>query len=100
MEKALHSGADALILDLEDAVASEAKPEARKAVAAFLEANASAALWVRINPLDGGEAEKDLDAILPGRPDGIRSEEHTSEPQSLMRISYAVFCLKTTHCST
>src|SRR3546814_8913179 len=28
-----------------------------------------------------------------GRP-GIRSEEHTSELQSLMRISYAVFCLK------
>src|SRR3546814_8895993 len=25
---------------------------------------------------------------------GIRSEEHTSEPQSLMRTSYAVFCLK------
>src|SRR3546814_4763047 len=24
----------------------------------------------------------------------IRSEEHTSEPQSLMRISYAAFCLK------
>src|SRR3546814_10599766 len=29
--------------------------------------------------------------IPPGR---IRSEEHTSELQSLMRISYAVFCLK------
>src|SRR3546814_12981897 len=29
----------------------------------------------------------------PGR-DGLRSEEHTSELQSLMRISYAVFCLK------
>src|SRR3546814_7260544 len=28
------------------------------------------------------------------RPDGGRSEEHTSELQSLMRISYAVFCLK------
>src|SRR3546814_5393756 len=27
---------------------------------------------------------------------GVRSEEHTSELQSLMRISYAVFCLKTT----
>src|SRR3546814_3624182 len=27
-------------------------------------------------------------------PDGFRSEEHTSELQSLMRISYAVFCLK------
>src|SRR3546814_9303041 len=32
-----------------------------------------------------------LDAI-----DGIRSEEHTSELQTLMRISYAVFCLKKT----
>src|SRR3546814_8968227 len=28
--------------------------------------------------------------------DGLRSEEHTSELQSLMRISYAVFCLKKT----
>src|SRR3546814_4991304 len=27
-------------------------------------------------------------------PPAPRSEEHTSEPQSLMRISYAVFCLK------
>src|SRR3546814_2163042 len=36
--------------------------------------------------------------ILPervlGRPGVRRSEEHTSELQSLMRISYAVFCLK------
>src|SRR3546814_7262367 len=31
---------------------------------------------------------------LPFAPDGNRSEEHTSELQSLMRISYAVFCLK------
>src|SRR3546814_3682588 len=30
----------------------------------------------------------------PSQPDGRRSEEHTSELQSLMRISYAVFCLK------
>src|SRR3546814_1529326 len=34
-------------------------------------------------------------ATRPGRPGGAaRSEEHTSELQSLMRISYAVFCLK------
>src|SRR3546814_4364513 len=33
--------------------------------------------------------------VVPGRVEsGIRSEEHTSELQSLMRISYAVFCLK------
>src|SRR3546814_10511307 len=34
----------------------------------------------------------DDDRFLTHR--GIRSEEHTSELQSLMRISYAVFCLK------
>src|SRR3546814_9982740 len=32
--------------------------------------------------------------IAPGTSAGDRSEEHTSELQSLMRISYAVFCLK------
>src|SRR3546814_1731604 len=31
---------------------------------------------------------------LRSRLQGMRSEEHTSELQSLMRISYAVFCLK------
>ena len=71
MEKARFSGADALILDLEDAVAPEAKPKARQAVAEFLKANSSAKLWVRINPLDGPENEKDLEAILPSYPDGI-----------------------------
>src|SRR3546814_7313675 len=33
-------------------------------------------------------------AALVGDDDVVRSEEHTSELQSLMRISYAVFCLK------
>src|SRR3546814_1858140 len=32
--------------------------------------------------------------VADGRPVDGRSEEHTSELQSLMRISYAVFCLK------
>src|SRR3546814_10272931 len=38
----------------------------------------------------------DDDAAAHGHagPDPARSEEHTSELQSLMRISYAVFCLK------
>src|SRR3546814_3913191 len=38
------------------------------------------------------EEQTEFDVILTG--DGGRSEEHTSELQSLMRISYAVFCLK------
>src|SRR3546814_5076285 len=36
----------------------------------------------------------DDDLAEPGERRGARSEEHTSELQSLMRISYAVFCLK------
>src|SRR3546814_7170598 len=35
-----------------------------------------------------------LDDEVELSPRGVRSEEHTSELQSLMRISYAVFCLK------
>src|SRR3546814_9165266 len=39
----------------------------------------------------GGEVSTEIDNYLTSR---NRSEEHTSELQSLMRISYAVFCLK------
>src|SRR3546814_9991229 len=35
-----------------------------------------------------------LETLRPGPDEAVRSEEHTSELQSLMRISYAVFCLK------
>src|SRR3546814_3951467 len=40
----------------------------------------------------GTERGRRADAVPVDRP--VRSEEHTSELQSLMRISYAVFCLK------
>src|SRR3546814_1545187 len=74
--KAAASGADAIILDLEDSVSLANKEAARSAVADYLSGTREVITLVRVNPLDG------------------RSEEHTSELQSLMRISYAVFCLK------
>src|SRR3546814_8854151 len=40
------------------------------------------------------DAHLDEEGARGERPEGFRSEEHTSELQSLMRISYAVFCLK------
>src|SRR3546814_4647639 len=47
------------------------------------------------HPLDTREVPHHQLAIFGlARRDGERSEEHTSELQSLMRISYAVFCLK------
>src|SRR3546814_9981858 len=44
--------------------------------------------------VSGGELWRSLRAGIPPERIVFRSEEHTSELQSLMRISYAVFCLK------
>src|SRR3546814_10114106 len=46
--------------------------------------------------LDQGSEHPLADAIVSAAREQGRSEEHTSELQSLMRISYAVFCLKKT----
>src|SRR3546814_3765860 len=55
------------------------------------------ALFIRVSPSTPRdvleEFERDL-LRMPTHISSIRSEEHTSELQSLMRISYAVFCLK------
>lgn len=70
--KAAASGADALILDLEDSVTPDRKATARGHVADRLAVDrAGPSLWVRINPLDSGLAEDDLAAVLAARPDGI-----------------------------
>jgi citrate lyase subunit beta/citryl-CoA lyase len=72
MDKALGSGADALILDLEDSVAASRKVAARGSVAAFLLRTAAVMpRFVRINPLGSGLAEADLEAVLAARPDGL-----------------------------
>jgi citrate lyase subunit beta/citryl-CoA lyase len=71
MEKALGAGADALILDLEDAVAPQNKQVARHEVAHFLNQHNEARIFVRVNPLDGPDHEKDLNAVLSSHPDGI-----------------------------
>jgi citrate lyase subunit beta/citryl-CoA lyase len=75
LDKAMSSGADALIIDLEDSIALEGKAGARAAAAAFVkEATASAAwpyLVVRVNGLQTGLIDADLDAIAPANPDAI-----------------------------
>jgi len=73
LAKSLQSGADALILDLEDSVTVERKPEAREIVQRFLAARAapSPRLFVRINALATGFVPADLAAIMRGAPDGV-----------------------------
>ncbi|MDD3798666.1 MAG: CoA ester lyase [Novosphingobium sp.] len=70
-EKAAASGADALIVDLEDSVAPDAKPAARLCIAEWLEAEPTVTTFVRINPLGSAYARADLEAILPHAPHGI-----------------------------
>src|SRR5665213_3793728 len=70
MSKALASGADALVLDLEDSVLPGAKAEARAAVAVFLAHPRTVPLFVRINPLSALQ-DQDLEAVVPQSPDGI-----------------------------
>lgn len=68
------AGADALILDLEDAVTPQRQPIARGLVAEFIRSAARGAgpqCWVRINPLVTAAAREDLAAILPTGPAGI-----------------------------
>jgi citrate lyase subunit beta/citryl-CoA lyase len=69
--KAAASGADALILDLEDSVASEAKAAAREAIVAWLRSAPAVPSLVRINPLDSDHVDADLRAIVEARPAGI-----------------------------
>ena len=67
------SGADALILDLEDLVAPANRSAARVLAREFLDSTGSVDYqrWVRVNPLASGIALDDLSAVVPGRPDGI-----------------------------
>jgi citrate lyase subunit beta/citryl-CoA lyase len=78
MAKAGASGADLVLLDLEDAVAEANKGEARRTVAEHLRsAERPQPQWVRINPLDTQHALADLAAIVPARPDGIMLPKST-----------------------
>jgi citrate lyase subunit beta/citryl-CoA lyase len=75
LDKGLASGADALIVDLEDSVAPDRKADARQTALAFLQQTVSRSerprLYVRINALQSGLIDDDLDAVVAGHPDGI-----------------------------
>ena len=73
LSKGEDSGADALILDLEDAVAPSRTQVAREMAVAYLRSRANRErqqIWVRINPLDTPAALLDL-VVVAGAPDGI-----------------------------
>ena len=75
LEKGMTSGADALMIDLEDSIALEGKAAARQSAAAFLKETMASAMrpfmMVRVNGLQTGFTDADLDAIAPAKPDAI-----------------------------
>ncbi len=75
LDKAFASGADAIIIDLEDSIAHDRKEAARASAAAFLHSHAGETnrprLLVRVNGIATGLTDADLDAVVSGRPDAI-----------------------------
>jgi citrate lyase subunit beta/citryl-CoA lyase len=75
LDKAIASGADAVIIDLEDSISPERKAHARAACFDYLKSaqpkTPRPRLLVRINGLDTGMTDADLAAIVPGKPDAI-----------------------------
>ena len=95
LAKGAESGADALILDLEDAVAPARKPLAREMVRAYLDAHRTghpAQLWVRMNPLGEGGVE-DLAAVVRAGPAGILVPK-SNGPLDLVRIGHMLDALE------
>ena len=75
LEKSVESGADAVIIDLEDAIAPDQKQAARANAASFIKSLPASAsrppLFVRVNGLESGLTDADLDAVLAARPDAV-----------------------------
>ena len=69
MVKATGAGADAVILDLEDSVAADARPAARELAREYVTGKEN--VWVRINPIGTDDSGADLEAVIPAAPAGI-----------------------------
>lgn len=98
--KGLESGADALIVDLEDSVAEESKAFAREFAGDWLTAHRNriaqgpgVARWVRINALDTPHWRADLAAIMPGGPAGIMLPK-ASGPEALQQVAAELYELE------
>ncbi|MBS0481369.1 MAG: CoA ester lyase [Proteobacteria bacterium] len=100
LDKALATGADVLILDLEDSVAPANKAAARDMAHSWLEVHRQQVTdgkrvgrWVRINALDTRHWRDDLVAVLPGAPDGIMLPK-ASGPEAIQQVAAELYELE------
>lgn len=96
LAKAASTQADALILDLEDAVSVERIAMAREMVCDYLKQHprGKQEVWVRINPLQTELALHDLAAVMPGRPEGIMLPK-TLNANDVIKLDHFLSALET-----
>jgi len=100
--KTPETGAHALIVDLEDAVAPSAKPAARRMAREWLEADKRQitlprqARWVRINAVDSGLWREDLVAVMAGAPEGIVLPK-AEGPEDIRQVAAEIYELEQRH---
>jgi citrate lyase subunit beta/citryl-CoA lyase len=100
--KTPETGAHALIVDLEDAVAISAKPAARLLARDWLEAHKrqitmrKQARWVRINAVETGLWREDLAAVMPGAPEGIMLPK-AEGPEQIRQVAAEIYELEQRH---
>ncbi len=95
LAKGLGSGADCLLVDLEDSVSPSRKPDARRLTAAFIrdakQSKSRPRLFVRINGHGSGYLTDDLDGVMPAGPDGIMLPKcQSGDDVSLLSAKLAV----------
>ncbi|GGL17207.1 HpcH/HpaI aldolase/citrate lyase family protein [Nocardia jinanensis] len=100
LAKVADSAADAIILDLEDAVSEARKPAARQMVSEFIADRDRTArtpqLWVRMNPLGGEHALADLATVVSAGPAGIVIPK-IDGPADVLRVHNYLEVLETAH---
>jgi citrate lyase subunit beta/citryl-CoA lyase len=97
LAKVAGCGADVVIVDLEDAVAPQAKEAARALAREWLaQGTAGGQRWVRINALDTPLWRDDLLAVLPAAPDGVMVPK-AAGPEQLQRLAAELHDLEQRH---
>jgi citrate lyase subunit beta/citryl-CoA lyase len=100
LAKAVGTGADAIIVDLEDSVSAANKQIAREQARTWLTLHRQQVVqdrrlgrWVRINALGGRDWREDLVAVLPGAPDGIVLPK-SAGPESVQQLGAELYELE------
>jgi citrate lyase subunit beta/citryl-CoA lyase len=100
LDMAFATGADVVVVDLDDTVPHESKAQARELAAEWLATYRTNVLeqrqmgrWVRINALDSGYARDDLAAVMKGAPDGIILPKATG-PDSVRQLASEIYELE------